>query len=281
MIKQYNVFEEVVKEVVPFGNGSIVYTPKKWVGQTVRVVLEREPFDVKERTMELLQPHLEHVKGVFLHGSIARKEQSLESDIDVLVVSGKKFKLEKTGKFDFTIIDEETLRKELKGRNPFFVYSMLREAKPILNKGLLEELKKIKLDKRNVKWLLEDSESALKVVKEFLKLEKRKKSSFGTIVYSLVLRLRGIFLVKQFLRNQNYSNKGFKEFLRKKGFERKLVEDFYEIYCAERDERKIKKNLNFKEVEQLYCVTLEELKGLQEAHKNDFKKEGSKRHKIT
>jgi len=37
MLKTINVGESVEKEVVRFGNGSIVYTPKKWIGKKVIV----------------------------------------------------------------------------------------------------------------------------------------------------------------------------------------------------------------------------------------------------
>ena len=137
MIRQYNVYDEIVKKVVPFGNGSIVYTPKKWVGQTVRIILEGEPLNIKESVMEQLNPFLERIKGVFLFGSFARNEQTKESDIDVLVIADKRFKLEKKGKFEFIVFDEGTLKKELKGNDPFYTYFMLQEAKPILNEEFL------------------------------------------------------------------------------------------------------------------------------------------------
>ena len=36
MLKTVDVQESVEKEVVKFGNGSIVYTPKKWIGKKLR-----------------------------------------------------------------------------------------------------------------------------------------------------------------------------------------------------------------------------------------------------
>lgn len=270
MIKRFNVYEEVVKEVAPFGNGSIVYTPKKWIGQTVRVILEKEPLNIKESTMELLQPFLEHVKGVFLHGSFARNEQTPDSDVDVLVVADKKFKLEKSGRFDFTVIDEETLRKELNGKDPFYIYSVLQEASPILNEGLLKELREIKINKHDFKWMLEESESALKIVEEFLqldKLQKRKELDSTAVVYSMVLRLRGLFLVQCLLKNGKYSNKEFKSSLNKKGLSKELIENFYEIYRAERSERKTRTTVSLEDTEKLYRITKNELKKMKEAWK--------------
>ncbi|MBU1120618.1 DUF2080 family transposase-associated protein, partial [Candidatus Micrarchaeota archaeon] len=254
-------------EVVRFGNGSIVYTPKKWIGKKVLVILEERPLDVKGEVMEILKPHLESVKGVFLHGSFARNEQTSDSDVDVLVVSDKKFKLGKAERFDFTVIDEETLRKELKGSDPFYIYSVLKEAKPILNEELLKELREIKINKYDFKWLLEESESALKIAEEFLKLDKlqkRKKLDSIAIIYTMILRLRRLFLVKCLLKNKDYSNKEFRAFLNKKGLSKELVEDFYDIYRAERDERKTMKSVSIEESERLCQITnneINEMKG--------------------
>ncbi|MFH1256965.1 MAG: DUF2080 family transposase-associated protein [Candidatus Diapherotrites archaeon] len=263
MIKRFDVFEEVVKEVVPFGNGSIVYTPKKWVGQTVRVILEGEPLNLRESIMEPLQPFLEHVKGVFLHGSFARNEQSRESDIDVLVVADEKFVPEKKGRLDFTVISEAVLRKELAGKDPFYVYNILQEARPILNESLLKELKGIKIDKRNFKWLLDESESALKIAKEFLELDRQQKRETldsTAIIYTMVLRLKRLFMVQRVLENKKYSNKGFKEFMESKGLAKELVERTHKIYGAERDERKAAESISIQETGQLYEVVENELK---------------------
>jgi len=263
MIRRYNVYDEVVKEVMPFGNGSIVYTPKKWIGRSVRVILEEEPIEIREHIVGQLQPYLEHVKAVSMHGSFARDEQTPDSDIDVLVIADRKFSLEKRGRFDFTVMAEDTLRKELEGKDPFYVYSILQEARPILNEGLLEELGKIRIDKRNFKWLLEESESALRIVKGFLrldKLQKRKQLDSKAIIYSMILRLRGIFLVQRILKNKKYSNWEFKLFLQEKGLAKELVEDLYGIYRAERNGGKTNKSISLADCERLYQITKGELK---------------------
>lgn len=270
MIKQYNVFDELVKKVVPFGNGSIVYTPKKWIGQTVRIILEEEPLDIKQTIMEQLNPFLEHIKGVFLFGSFARNEQTKGSDIDVLVIADKSFKLEKKGRIDFTVFDEKTLKKELKGNDPFYTFFMLQEAKPILNEELLRELKKLKINKFDFKWLLEESESALKIAQEFLKLdkgEKRKKLDSTPIIFTIVLRLRRLFLVQCLLENKKYSNKEFKKFLNNKGLSSQAVEEIYAIYQAERDDKKTEKSVSIEDTEKLYQTAIGEIKKMKE----DFK----------
>lgn len=252
---------------MPFGNGSIVYTPKKWVGERVTVILEREPVNVKESVMKELQPFLHHVKGVFLYGSFARKEQTENSDIDVLVVADKKFKLEKKGRIEFIVIEEEMLEKELKGKDPFYFCQILREAEPILNEELLEKLKKIKINKKNFKWLLEESESALRIAEGFLKLDKmqgKKELDSTAVIYTLILRLKRIFLVQCIMKNKKYSNKEFTSFIQKKGLTKELVEKFLEVYRNERDEKKIKKSVSVEEAGKLYEIAKKELKEMKE-----------------
>ncbi|MBU2100314.1 DUF2080 family transposase-associated protein [Candidatus Micrarchaeota archaeon] len=267
MIKKFNVYGEVTKQVVRFGNGSIVYTPKKWIGQTVTVILQKEPLNVKEDVMKMLEPFLESVKGVFLFGSHARKEQEKDSDVDVIVIADRKFNLGKKGRFDAIVLDEETLRKELKGKDPFYLYSALQEAEPILNKELLEELKKIKINKKNFKWLLEESTSALKIAEEFLKMDKmqeRKKLDSVSVIYTLMLRMKRIFRVQCILKNKKYSNKEFKLFLQKKGLGKEMAEKFYRIYRNERDEKKAGESVSVEEAEKLFGIVemgIKEMKG--------------------
>src|SRR3989344_3518371 len=233
MIKRFNVHEEIVKRVVPFGNGSIVFTPKKWIGQTVRVILEQEPINIKEDVLKTLQPFLEQVEGIYLFGSFARNEQEIDSDIDVLVIASKKFKLEKKGKYEFIVVERSQLEKKLQGKNPLYFFSILQEAKPILNESLLNELKQIKMQKRNLKWVVEESESALRVVGEFLKLDKleeRKKLDSTSIIHSMVLRLRGFYLIDCLKKSQIASIKGFNQWLEKNGLEKSLMQKALEMY---------------------------------------------------
>ncbi|MFH1696458.1 MAG: DUF2080 family transposase-associated protein, partial [Candidatus Diapherotrites archaeon] len=131
MLKTINIGESVEKEVVRFGNGSIVYTPKRWIGKRVLVILEEKPLDISAEVMEALKPHLGAVQGVFLFGSFARGEQTADSDIDVLVVSDEKIGLNKRGRFDFSVMPMERLVYELKHDATLFWRRAVQEAEPI------------------------------------------------------------------------------------------------------------------------------------------------------
>src|SRR3989338_748111 len=125
MLEVVNVREKVEKEVVSFGNGSIVYAPKKWIGQKVLVILQEKPFDIKAQILEVLKPYLGCVEGVFLFGSFARNEQSDSSDIDVLVIANRKFDLTKVQNFDFLVKTKEEFVSELKNDTNLFYHQLV------------------------------------------------------------------------------------------------------------------------------------------------------------
>ncbi len=254
MIRTINVLEEVKKEVVPFGNGSIVYTPKKWIGKKVLVVLEEKPLDVKGEVMELLKPFFSEIQGIYLFGSFARKEQTKESDIDLLVISDKKIDLKKKGRFDFLVKTKKEFLDGLKKDSTLFLHQILREAKPVFNKSLLEELKKEKV-KPDFNEFFSSTLTAFKNVKELIKAGKKrgkKHLDSNAVVYSLILRLKGLYLLQCYLKNKEFSNKGVKEVIKSHGFKEKKVEEFFGVYRAERDEKKAVHSILLSEAEELF-----------------------------
>lgn len=238
MLKTVNVQEAIEKEVIGFGNGSIVYTPKKWIGKKVLVILEEKSIDIKGETMKTLKPHLEGVEGVFLFGSHARNEQTSGSDIDVLVIADHEFKAEKNDKFDFVIKTKYNFIKEITSDPTLFLHLAIKEAKPIINKPLLEELRAIKV-KPDFQKFLDDTLGAFKKTKE--QIETNKNNEYldtNTAIYSLILRLKGLFLIQCHKKHAQFSNNKFKELIKSHGIHEKTVNDFLEAYRAERDERK-------------------------------------------
>lgn len=245
MLKTFNVRDVLEKEVVRFGNGSMVHIPKKWLGEKVLVVLEEKQLDVEAEVMALLKPHLDSVEGIFLYGSFARKEQTENSDVDVLVICDKKLNLGKIGKIDFISSTKENFIKELKKDSTLFLHQLVLEAKPILNKSMLEELKKAKINP-NFEEFFDDTIGAFKKTKQLL--EENKDTDFldsNTTIYSLILRLKGLFLIRCHVKNSVFSNKKFMEFIKSHGFDEKTINEFFEAYRSERDEKnptiKIKK----------------------------------------
>ncbi|MDO8537562.1 MAG: DUF2080 family transposase-associated protein [archaeon] len=263
MLKSFNVQEVLEKEVVSFGNGGMVYAPKKWLGKKVLLVLEERQIDIAEEILRALKPFLAEIEAVFLYGSFARKEQQQDSDIDVLVICEKKINLQKSERFDFFVVSKKVFIEKLKTDGSLFFYQIIKEAKPILNNSLLEEFKKIKVFP-NFSKFFESTLTAFSKVQELIEFDKKSNKDFsdsGASIYSLILRMKSLFLIQCFVKKQNYSNKKFVEMLKSHEFSEKTINQFIEVFKAERDEK------NF-----VVKVSLEDLQKLFDAAKLEFLK---------
>lgn len=238
MLKSFAVQESVEKSVVAFGNGSIVYTPKKWIGKKVTVILEESSLDIKQQSLEILKPFFNLIQGVFLFGSHARNEQTADSDIDLLIISSKPFSLPKTDGFDFLIKTKEQFIYELKKDYTAFLPSILNESKPIFNESLLNELKKTKSNPDFSKFL-DETLTAFKNIDLLLKADKKinssKFDSFAS-VYSLTLRLKTLILIQCFLTDKPFSNKKLFELL-ETVFSSKKAFEFLKVFNSEKNEK--------------------------------------------
>ncbi|MEW6295277.1 MAG: nucleotidyltransferase domain-containing protein [Candidatus Diapherotrites archaeon] len=261
------VKEQLVKRAMAFGNGSIVFTPKAWRGREVIVILPKRSLSVEESALQLIQPSLKNIVGAFFVGSYARNEMEKDSDVDLIIVSDKKMKIKEKENFHVQCIELQQLKNSLK-ENPIEFYPMLLEAKSLINEKLLQELKETEINFKKFNWFIETTESALKVVRELIKMEKTEGKKFSdstASVYSLILRLRGIYLIKCILNKRPYSNKSFKEFIKKEsGIKENSVKQFYEVYRKERDEKKAKALISIEELEKLFYFAQKKLMELKE-----------------
>ena len=98
VITCYNAME-LVKNTIRVGNSAGVLLPREWLGSQVRVILE--PLNLDKEIVEILMRAkiLGDVLGAYIVGSYARGEQTIESDIDVLVITGSINKKIKIGKY--------------------------------------------------------------------------------------------------------------------------------------------------------------------------------------
>lgn len=249
--------EQLIKKASAIGNGAHIFVPKEWVGQ--EVVIVKSP--LKEELIKILSPYLEHIIGVYLYGSYARGEQTEESDIDVLVIADKKFKIREKGRFDIIVINKEIIDEAPK-INPILWFSMLRDAKPIINEALLFEMQKKSIDIKLFQDFIKSTKESQKSNKELIELDKKTKDVSSAVIYSLILRLRGIFLINKLLNNQKFNNELFRKWLINK-----TKIDFnkvYKIYRAVRDDKKkIKIKITLEEEEKLYNLLESEIKKLE------------------
>ncbi len=249
--------EQIIRKVSKIGNGAHVFAPKEWVDEEVMIVRILKPKStLKEEIINLLLNYTEDVLGVYLIGSYARGEQTARSDVDVLVITDGINKRIKKGKYDILFLSEDALKKQLK-TNILPLLLMIREAKSLINPKLIEKYKNTPLTKRNLKFHIETTKSALNVNKEVIELDKSfgDKSSDAS-AYSLILRLRGIYLVDCLIKDKRWSNKEFVQLVKKIAGS----EEAYKGYLRSKEDKRSKENLNPTEAEKLYNYILEKIK---------------------
>ena len=183
--------EQIVRKVRPSGNGAHVFVSRGWIGEEV-VIVRTLKKDVRERILEVVGAYLDKILGVYLYGSYARGENDKESDIDVLVISNEKIKIERRG-FEVICLREEDFDKALKV-SPLLLYGALAEAKPIINSSLLESLReKYRIQSRDIEDYIKETKNVIEINRELLDS------------YSLMLRLRGVYLINCLLNKDKKS----------------------------------------------------------------------------
>jgi len=254
------VKEQLVKRVVSSGNGGAVWVPRSWLGEEIVVIRPEKSENIKEKVMKVLLPNLPDVIAVFLYGSYARNEQQADSDIDVLVIAKHKFGVKKHRKIGVNVIELEKLKESIE-KNPIMYFSMIREAKAIINSSLLEELKKIHVDYKNFKWFVGTTEDYIKSSREFIELDKLDGNYLTSysVIYSIMLRLRGIFLIRCLIGKKDYSNKLFKKWLLKHNISALEYKTAYGIYRCVRDNKKVKSKIKISIAEDLLNILVREI----------------------
>lgn len=207
--------QELIKPIVKMGNSACVLLPKAWINGKARIELIKEPLDVKKDLFEILTPYLEDIMGVYLVGSYARGEQTDKSDIDVLVITNNTSKRIEKGRYDIILIPKSSVENQLK-KNILPLLPMLKEAKLLMNAKLIESHKHTKLTKRNLSFHIETTKSAMKVIEKSIEVSREMEIDEGDgSAYSLILRLRGIYLVNCLKIDKKWTKKEFLRLIKK------------------------------------------------------------------
>ena len=243
-IQKLAVKEQIVKTVVKSGNGGAVWVPKGWLGEEVVVILPEKPkLAVRERIVHLLEPYLKDIISVGLYGSYARNEQTKDSDVDVLVLTkDKRLKLDLTEeKIEITSFPIALFKRAIE-KYPALYYQIALEAEPLINAPVLEELKSIQINKESFKEYIKETREHLKSNKELLELDTldTKYLKSYSVLYSSLLRLRTLFIIKCILKKDKFSNKKFKTWVISQGLSFKEFEDCYKAYRLIRDNESTK-----------------------------------------
>ncbi len=247
---------QIIRIAKIFGNGAHVFVPKGWAGEQI-VLVKPQKKDLRERIFSALNPYLESIIGIYLFGSYARGEQSENSDIDLFVIADKKIKIGEKD-FEVTCLDQKEIEKAVKFE-PILLYSILSEAKPIINSKLLDELRSTyKISLNDFNEFFEDCKRMIKVNKEFLEREETEFLLSEAVIYSVVLRIRGLFIIQSLLKGKKYSHKLFKSWIKS----RLPKIDFNSIYTAyneSKNEKKIKQKIKIKDIKLLLELLIKEI----------------------
>nr|AQS34761.1 hypothetical protein [uncultured archaeon] len=209
IIIYYNM-NTIIKQTREVGTSAGVLLPRNWLNRQVVVTLFSPSLNdlAKDVFNILIDKGLnEEIKGIYLFGSYARGDYDFNSDIDVLVITKNINKLIKYGNYEISLVSEDKFSDNL-FKNLLYL-SMLKEVKVIINKELIEEYQN-KKKKQNFNSLLNEIKRMIKINKEIVETDKEYKSNIldGT-VYSIVLRMRELYLIKCLLSSERYNKKYF------------------------------------------------------------------------
>ncbi|MBI3027757.1 nucleotidyltransferase domain-containing protein [Candidatus Woesearchaeota archaeon] len=227
------------KLVQKFGNSGHIVLPKEYVGKRIRFIAEPKTFeDIKSEILEILKPYLDNIMGVYLYGSYSRDEQTIDSDIDILVITNTKLKvIDRINDYSVVSITLKELENALNA-NAVLILPIIKEAKTIINPILLEKYKEYTFTNSNIRLFVGGSIKALGLNKKGLELG----FEIGSIIYSLMLRIRGLLMIKFELNNKLYSKSLLFNYLKNNGFSQSKIAELYKIYNKEKNNIRITKS---------------------------------------
>ncbi|MFH1501056.1 MAG: DUF2080 family transposase-associated protein [archaeon] len=125
---------ELIKKTIKVGNSAGVILPKSLLGSEVKITVVKRPLNIKKDTLRMLDPFLEDLLGIYLI------EQD-EKKVEVLAVSFSTQKNILTETYKINIVPIENLKSSLK--NKPLIKQRIKKARVILNRSLLNDLRKI------------------------------------------------------------------------------------------------------------------------------------------
>lgn len=228
------MIERISRKVSEIGNGAHVFVPRSWVGETIAIVKQKKT--LKERIFNTLYPYLPNIKGIYLFGSHARNEAKISADIDILIITDKKLNIKASG-MEIICIPEKEMKK-ISEKNPVFIQKILSEAKPILNSALLMELRlKNKITPTTINSFILSTENIISKIEGIIKRDKRSGVTIGGVAYSLIFRLRGVYIILCLITKKQYSNLLFQQWLEEK-IKKEELKPIIKAYLAIKQNRK-------------------------------------------
>ncbi|MBU0957396.1 MAG: nucleotidyltransferase domain-containing protein [Nanoarchaeota archaeon] len=230
--------ETQIKKAIKAGNSSAVILPRAWLNKNVKVeLIKKSNQEILLETLTMIQNFINpsEIIGIYLTGSYARNEEELDSDIDILIITEDKDKPQiQQGIYNILIISEKLLNQKLKS-DLFPIAQMIREAKPLINKKYLDSIK-IQPTKKNTKWYIDTTKQKINLINKII--QKKPPQIPPQITYTLILRLRTLYIIQQIIQNKPYSKKQFITQTKKIT----NSSDPYEAYLSVKNNQKSKNN---------------------------------------
>ena len=121
----------------------------------------------------------------------------------------------KQGKYDLLLVSKDIVDEKME-KNIFPLLPMMIEAKAIINKFLLNNYIHTSLAINNLRWHIETTKSAMRVVNEYIKLaEETHQDVSDAAAYSLILRLRTVYLINCLKKGKKLAKKEFLNLIKK------------------------------------------------------------------
>ncbi len=209
--------ENIVKQTREVGTSAGVLLPRSWLNKQVVVTLYKPSLEkISKDIFEIIFKHNlnEEAIGIYLFGSYSRGDFDFHSDIDILIITKNTNKLINYNNYEIILVSEDSFAKN-SPKNLTYL-SILREIKVIFNKNLIEKYQK-KEHEFNTKSIISEIKGILKINKDTMKIcEENNLNIPDGVIYSIVLRLRELYLIKCLFSKKTYYKRDFLKFIDEK-----------------------------------------------------------------
>ncbi len=205
----------LIKPVIRLGNSAGVLLPKAWLNGKAKITLIESPIDIEKEIIGFLKPYLPSLISLGIAGSYARNEANVDSDIDIIGITSDVNKRIEKGKYNICLISQKDLEYYLEN-DALPILPMLKESVPLINSQLLEIYSRKSLSRKNLSFHIATTLSALEVIKKALNLSQINGERISdNIAYSLMLRLREVYIVDNLIEGKKANKKGLLVLLKK------------------------------------------------------------------
>lgn len=246
-----------IKRTVKAGNSSAVILPRAWLNQEVRVELvKKTPDIILADTLKIIKDYIElkDIIGIYLVGSYARGEEDETSDIDILAITNNiDREMIKVSNYNLLLVSSELLNQKLK-QDLLPIGQMVREAMPLLNASYLYSIN-VEVTRKNIQWYLDTTKDKLNLIKRIIDKINNSKQIDNKLAYTLILRIRTLYIIKKIIENKPYSKNEFTKLINNISH----GNNAYETYLDVKNDVKSKKSITKDEAERLYVYLKSQL----------------------